>query len=406
RTFSTPLAKHLTEAIKTTGPISLAAYMRQCLTSEHGGYYTSAADPFGRSGDFITSPEISQLFGEMVGIWVVSEWMAQGRKSNIHLIELGPGRGTLMDDVLRTLTNFRSLASAISSIFLVEASASLRAVQAQLLCGSDTTTPLSDGGFTAKSKPEYNSIPITWYPTLSSVPKASTPFILAHEFFDALPIHVFEATSSGWRELLVSPAVDAIPPAPEFLLSRSPAATPHSMVLPELSERYKELKKSPGAIIEVSPESLSITEEISRRIGNHRSGAALIMDYGPLDHIPVNSLRGIRRHRTVSPFVNPGEVDLSADVDFVTLAERALVASEGVEVHGPVEQGSFLLTMGMKERLEQLVKRLPEERRKELEVGVERLVERGGGGMGRVYKAMAIVPERGGRRPVGFGGGV
>jgi len=101
RAYSTPLAKHLTEAIKTTGPIPLAAYMRQCLTSEHGGYYTSAIDPFGRSGDFITSPEISQLFGEMVGIWVVSEWLSQGRKSNLQLIELGPGRGTLMDDILR-----------------------------------------------------------------------------------------------------------------------------------------------------------------------------------------------------------------------------------------------------------------------------------------------------------------
>jgi NADH dehydrogenase [ubiquinone] 1 alpha subcomplex assembly factor 7 len=178
------------------------------------------------------------------------------------------------------------------------------------------------------------------------------------------------------------------------------------MMLPELSERYKALKKSPGTIIEVSPESLSITEEISRRIGTPRSGGALIMDYGPLDTIPVNSLRGIRRHRAVSPFANPGEVDLSADVDFHTLAERALVASEGVEVHGPVEQGSFLLTMGMRERLEQLAKSLPEQKRKELEVGVERLIERGGGGMGRIYKAMAIVPERGGRRPVGFGGGV
>jgi NADH dehydrogenase [ubiquinone] 1 alpha subcomplex assembly factor 7 len=178
------------------------------------------------------------------------------------------------------------------------------------------------------------------------------------------------------------------------------------MMLPELSERYKALKKSPGTIIEISLESLSITEEISRRIGTPRSGGALIMDYGPLDTIPVNSLRGIRRHRTVSPFANPGEVDLSADVDFHALAERALVASEGVEVHGPVEQGSFLLTMGMRERLEQLAKRLPEEKRKELEVGVERLIERGGGGMGRIYKAMTIVPERRGRRPVGFGGGV
>ncbi|KAI5848035.1 DUF185 domain-containing protein [Tricharina praecox] len=412
KTFSTPLAKQLTEAIKTTGPIPLAAYMRQCLTSSSGGYYTTHADPFGRRGDFITSPEISQLFGEMLGVWLVTEWMAQGRpKSGVDLIELGPGRGTLMDDVLRTISSFRALTTAIESIHLVEASPTLRQTQASLLCGPSTElSELPSGVFTAVSK--HANIPVHWHSSLSTVPAgpSRTPFILAHEFFDALPIHAFESTAQGWRELLVSPAPPTAKPlviggaAPEFALTRATQPTPHALLLPELSQRYRALKKSAGSIIEVSPESLTVVEDIAKRIGAGSSGAALIVDYGPLDTVPVNSLRGIRAHRIVSPFERPGEVDVSADVDFHALAERALVASERVEVHGPVEQGAFLLTMGMRERMEQLGKKMNDEEKKRMDTGFNRLVERGPGTMGKIYKVLAIVPERGGKRPVGFGG--
>lgn len=252
-----------------------------------------------------------------------------------------------------------------------------------------------------------------WHTSLATVPAgpSRTPFILAHEFFDALPIHAFEATSQGWRELLVSPAPPDTKPAviggtaPEFALTRATQPTPHALLLPELSERYKALRKTAGSIIEVSPESLTVVEDIAKRIGENK-GAALIVDYGPLDTIPVNSLRGIRAHRIVSPFERPGEVDVSADVDFYALAERALVASEAVEVHGPVEQGAFLLTMGMKERMEQLGKKMGEEGRRKMEIGFNRLVERTPGAMGKIYKVLAIVPERDGQRPVGFGGGI
>jgi NADH dehydrogenase [ubiquinone] 1 alpha subcomplex assembly factor 7 len=286
-------------------------------------------------------------------------------------------------------------------------------MQARLLCGPEVEPQeLEDkSGFTAKSK---YGMPITWYTALSDVPASPSPFILAHEFFDALPIHAFEATEQGWRELMVSPVApgDAKPTviggvAPEFALTRSQVATPHARLLPELSERYRALKKHPGSIIEISPESLTTMEEIAKRIGTEKAGAALVVDYGPLDTIPINSLRGIRSHRIVSPFSSPGEVDVSADVDFHALAERALMASENVEVHGPVEQGAFLGMMGMRERMEQLAKGLGEgEKKKQLQTGVDRLMERGGGAMGKVYKVMAVVPERGGVRPVGFGGGV
>lgn len=206
-------------------------------------------------------------------------------------------------------------------------------------------------------------------------------------------------------------------PPPEFQLTLSKASTPHSLYLPELSPRYRVLKSIPDSLIEVSPESHAYAQEFARRIGGTKeapktspSGAAIILDYGPADTIPTNSLRGIKAHKRVSPLSSPGLVDLSADVDFTALADAVLGASPGVEVHGPIEQGTFLLNMGIKERAEMLVKGVSvrdEEKREGIDGAWKRLVDRGGSGMGKVYKAMAILPESGGRRrPVGFGGDV
>ncbi|KAK2800303.1 hypothetical protein FQN51_006211 [Onygenales sp. PD_10] len=449
RQWSTPLAKSLGEAISVTGPVPIAAYMRQCLTSPDGGYYTSrgqeaeGTEVFGAKGDFVTSPEISQVFGELLGVWTIAEWMGQGRrKGGVELIELGPGKGTLMADMLRCFRNFKSFASAIEAVYLVEASPVLREVQRRLLCGD---APMEEVEAGYKSVSTHLGVPVIWTEHIKFIPEATdkTPFIFAHEFFDALPIHAFQSvaptpsdtintptgpatlhkpstTSSTpqWRELVVSPNPETPDvksgKEPEFRLSLAKAATPSSLVLPETSPRYRALKSTPGSTIEISPESQTCVQDIARRIGGSSSqprepsGAALIVDYGTMDTIPINSLRGIQKHKLVSPFAAPGQVDLSADVDFTALAEAAIDASPGVEVYGPAEQGSFLETLGITERAGQLMRRAgDEERRKAIEIGWKRLVERGGGGMGKLYKAMAIVPESGGkRRPVGFGGSV
>lgn len=471
--------------------------MRQCLTSDQGGYYTrqtSGHDQFGAKGDFITSPEISQVFGELVGIWLYTEWLAQGRKEKVQIIEVGPGRGTLMDDVLRTISSFKPFAQSIEAIYMIEASDDLRKQQAKRLSDLEELEEF-ELGWRAPCKYVPNCS-VNWCEDIRFVPKGmnhsrifhmeklnhdieetSTPFILAHEFFDALPIHVFQnvadstipaasktitpdgpiqprtgpqAPKNQWHELVVAPIQESQmartpnednSPAPEFHLTVSKSPTAHSLYLPQTSTRYKALQNTTDAIIEISPESLSYIADFAVRIGGANapsagppspvttnatinpkskpiqafqkprpSGAALILDYGPASTIPANTLRGIRSHRPCSPFKSVGLVDISADVDFVALAEAALDASPGVEVHGPVEQAYFLSTLGIVERAERLLKSArDDETRQRLETAVQRLIDRGPTGMGRIYKAMALVPFIEGkavRRPVGFGGSV
>lgn len=267
------------------------------------------------------------------------------------------------------------------------------------------------------------------------------------------PKHGPQVPKNNWHELVVSPlpppdsdapTSSSKEPSPEFHLTISKSPTPHSLYLPHLSDRYKKLQNTPDALIEISPESHSYINDFAVRIGGDNppsssnsastksprtytpgastepaapfykptpSGAALILDYGPADTIPTNTLRGIRSHKPVSPFVEAGLVDLSADVDFVALAESAIEASPGVEIHGPVDQAFFLGSLGIKERAERLLSKAGEddEVKSRLDTSWKRLVDRGPNGMGKVYKVMAILPYREGekvRRPVGFGGSV
>lgn len=370
------------------------------------------------------------------------------------------------------------MAASIDTIYMVEASPTLRETQRKLLCG-DSAMEEHESGFTSTSK-DLPGVKIVWteditfkasgpYPHHQQIPQhpnttteqSKTPFIIAHEFFDALPIHAFQSTKpppplspqqprgittstlptplpplraprNEWRELVVSPtpppSIISPPktPALEFQLTPSQKPTPHSRLLPSLSPRYAALLATDGATIEICPSARTITEHLARLIGggpaaqagapakSQPSGAALFVDYGPAETIPTNTLRGIRAHRVCSPFEAPGRVDLSADVDFGALVEAALDASEGVEVHGPVEQAHWLGAMGGKERTDVLIRKAradggggAEEVADRISTGWRRLVDRGPNGMGKVYKVMAVVPAAAGaRRPVGFGGDV
>ncbi|EWC46856.1 hypothetical protein DRE_03868 [Drechslerella stenobrocha 248] len=409
------LSHSLAKAIENTGPISLIHYMRQCLTGRGGGYYTSSPDQFGPQGDFVTSPEISQLFGEMLGVWIVYEWLSQGKCNGkkVALVELGPGKGTLMDDVLRTISKFKDLAECISGVHLVEASRPLREVQLSRLCGEESRSHWKEIAPSGSAK--HIGAPVNWYDDVREVPVGSdeVPFFLAHEFFDALPINAFQNTPDGWRELLVdvkkSPSnlilttSEVASQEPEFCFTVAPRQTAPARALNNLSPRYEALSTVPDAVVEMCPDSHGIMIHFCKSIHQAGGGAALIIDYGPAETIPVNSLRGIQKHTRVSPFTKPGMVDISADVDFGALVETALRPEFDIEIHGPTEQAQFLLGMGMKERCDQLAATTEDPTQLALlKSGFERLTDRGGLGMGRIYKALAVVPEADGRPVAGF----
>ena len=347
------------------------------------------------------------------------------------------------------------MANSIESIYMVEASPELKQTQQRLLCSPETDCTKDDSCQRGTSR--HFEKPIVWVDSIKSIPTQAdkVPFIVAHEFFDALPIHIFQsartsptanfatkgssgasqATAEGlpaleWREMMISPtspaakasAKAAIPGTDqgklldEFQLILSSKPTRHSRYLPESSPRYSALKQTEGSVVEVCPDASLYAADFATRIGGSAknpkvkgSGAALILDYGTSDTVPINSLRGIRQHKLVSPFSEPGLVDLSVDVDFTAVAEAATLASDGVEVHGPVSQADFLELMGIRERAEILVKSagVGTPTAQSIEKSWKRLVDRGPNGMGKVYKALAILPENDGRRrPVGFGGDI
>ncbi|KAM9894362.1 hypothetical protein OXX79_008760 [Metschnikowia pulcherrima] len=416
------------ETIKTTGPISLSAYMRQCLTHPELGYYTTR-DPLEASGgDFITSPEISSVFGEMIGIWLYAVWTTQGQPSAVNVVEFGPGRGTLVHDAMCVFSKFVEKAgkSVDGHIWLIEASPVLRKEQWKTLCSPDSRFETDENGFNTSTSKWGNKI--TWADTEKDVKCSPNEcnYVLAHEFFDALPIKSFTRTEKGWRELLVEhtqavvntqmklPAAeeesgsagsvnsvhDDVPEElrTEFHLTASIKETPSSNV-PRMSPRFAKLPV--GSRIEICADAELYMRRIMELVNNNGKGqgAALIIDYGPAAEIPSNSLRGIYKHKFVSPFFRPGEVDLSIDVDFGNLKS---LAQPQVEAFGPTEQGEWLHTMGAGHRFDQLIKSANSMANKEsLYESYVRLTDKDQ--MGKIYKFLALMPK-GSQAPVGFGG--
>lgn len=328
------LARQLASEIAATGPIPVSRWMALC-----NARYYATRDPLGVAGDFTTAPEISQMFGELIGAWFTDIWQRAGAPKRVRLVELGPGRGTLMADMLR------GMAAANWTPDFVETSPALRIAQRHRVPGA------------------------TWHDHLAAVPDDAPLLLVANEFFDALPVRQFVRAGDGWRERMVGAAnsqfvpalgtVDATPLVPRALWN-APA----------------------GSVLERSPVSTGIAAEIGARLRAH-GGAALIIDYGHTGPAIGDTLQAVRDHMFADPYADPGEVDLTCHVDFAALA-----ASSDIAAVGPVGQGDFLCALGIEARAAALRANASTAQRASIEAAVTRLT--GESAMGRLFKVMAL----------------
>ncbi|KAK7341299.1 hypothetical protein VNO80_24225 [Phaseolus coccineus] len=392
-TSDSELVKHLKGIIKFRGgPISVGEYMSEVLTNPKAGYYINR-DVFGAEGDFITSPEVSQMFGEMVGVWVMCLWQQMGQPQRVNLVELGPGRGTLMADLLRGASKFKNFIESLH-VHLVECSPALQKLQQKnLKCVGEENASQDTDFRTARS---LFGTPVSWHATLEQIPSGLPTIIIAHEFFDALPVHQFQKASRGWCEKMVDVAEDS-----SFRFVLSPQPTPATLYLLKrlkwaAPEEFAELNQ-----IEVCPQAMELTQTIVDRISSD-GGGALIIDYG-LNGVISDSLQAIRKHKFVNLLDDPGSADLSAYVDFASIRHSAEEASGEVSVHGPITQSQFLGSLGINFRVDALLQNCTEAQAEVLRTGYWRLVGDGEApfwegpdegvpiGMGTRYQAMAIV---------------
>jgi NADH dehydrogenase [ubiquinone] 1 alpha subcomplex assembly factor 7 len=355
----TPLERLIRAELAQAGPMTVARYMELCLAHPTLGYYATR-DPLGAAGDFVTAPEISQMFGEMIGAWVASAWAGMGRP-RFRLIELGPGRGTLMADALRVLR--AAGAGDAIELWLVETSPRLRAAQAHRVPGAQ------------------------WAARLDEVPEGPA-VIVANEFLDALPVRQFLRTPEGWRERLVGHAPRDGRPGPR---SRpGPGRRGDAAGAPLRWGLSEPLPGQDGAPVaawrEVSSAADAVAAEIARRLAA-APGAALAIDYGyrAADRPPGLTLQAVRGHARADPLERPGEADLTWLIDFDRLA-RAL-AGRGARV-AVAEQGAFLARLGIGSRAAALARARPG-RGDEVADALERLT--GADAMGRLFKAAAAV---------------
>ena len=346
--------------------MTVAEFMAAVLTDPDHGYYMTA-DPLGAGGDFTTAPEISQVFGELLGLWCVDCWQALGEPAAIQLVELGPGRGTLMADVLRAARlapGFRDAAR----LHLVEVSPALRARQQAALAD----VPLAHA-------PQ-------WHDHLGDVPDGPL-LLLANEFFDALPIRQFEKAPRGWCERLVRLDDSGA----GFAFTLSPLGPAAATLIPPA------LQKAPqDTVAEVSPAGLGLAGEVGRRLAGY-GGAALIIDYGPTAPSGLPTLQAVRRHKPQSVLEAPGSADLTAHVDFSALAQAA--RESGAVAHGPVSQGVFLAALGIEQRAEALTKGATSVQSSDIAAAVKRLIDPAE--MGALFKVLALTGPAS-RPPAGF----
>ncbi len=346
----TPLAGKLIARIVTEGPIPVSTYMEACLNDPEHGYYRTA-QPLGRTGDFITAPEISQIFGELIGLWAASVWQAMGEPQPVALIELGPGRGTLAADALRAAKALPAFRERVR-LHLIEMSPVLRAEQARTLA----------------------SLGATWHDTLADVPDGPA-IIVANEFLDALPVRQLIHRNGRWLERCVGHQTEQ-----GFHFSDGGPA--------ELDAGECDLlptNPAEGDIVEVRPGAAGLLSAIARR-GASGPQAALFIDYGH-NAVPIgDTLQAVSGHSYAGVFDAPGAHDLTAHVDFRALAQQAETA--GLRAFGPMAQGRFLLRLGLEARCQTLLRAATPEQQDAIMSGARRLADPTH--MGELFKVMAM----------------
>ena len=344
----TQLAHLIRSEIETTGPMAVSRYMELCLSHPVHGYYRQR-DPLGTAGDFTTAPEISQLFGELVGAWLMHMWCALAQPVPIALIELGPGRGTLMADIVRTLRHDPALAEQVE-IHLIETSPALRAAQSATLAKLDVVPVHHDD--------------------LTSLPDGPALWI-ANEFFDALPTDQFVVAETGWHARKIALGADG-----RFTFGVDPAPTASRKALKNTGT---------GAVVEHSPAQDHALAVIAAHLQRH-GGAGLIIDYGTLTSGLGDTLQAVKDHAYTGVFTTPGEADLTTHVDFEHLTR--LAAGLGVSAVGLAEQGAFLLALGLLERAGQLGANTSHDQQEAIRTAAERLA--GDQAMGKLFKVMGF----------------
>ncbi|XP_061927647.1 protein arginine methyltransferase NDUFAF7 homolog, mitochondrial isoform X2 [Apis cerana] len=356
----------------------LADYMKEVLTHPIIGYYMNK-DVFGKQGDFITSPEISQLFGEMLAVWMKYEWQKIS-KDSLQIVELGPGRGTLIKDILRVFKQFKSLNDI--SIHLVEVSPILSQIQAKNLCKTiieyDQKKKKSKNNSTSyyKEGTTEDGIKLYWYHSIKDVPKKFSIF-LAHEFFDALPIHKFQKIDNEWREVLIDIIQGCNEEKFRYVLSNTP--TPATLFISNDEKREH---------IEISPESLIIVDYLADFLWEC-GGFALICDYGH-NGDKTDTFRGFSQHKVHDPLLRPGTADLTADVDFAAIKKIAEKDNRLI-TFGPMNQSNFLQNLGINVRLQMLLQNASKEERKSLESGYHMIMDKNK--MGIRFKVLSLFPS-------------
>ena len=462
---ATPLSNELISYIAVRAkPLTVADFMRQALTHEAFGYYTNPTKPpiddsddfeslsdhveahadngttepsnfiIGKKGDFVTAPEVSQVFGECLAVWFITQHAILGSPKEIQIVEVGPGKGTLIQDVVGSLcTSFhQKMGSSISKIHLVEASNAMRQAQRQKLEALDLSdieirfasdSETADESSTQSTTGEKQVITVHWYSTFrdfvaSTKESQISTYVICQEFVDALPVHVFEKSVDGWRERMVDVAVapedqdesapiekEPVPTGtpekkPRLRIVLSPNVSPACKTLLNVNPEngQKEDDDSPvGQVCEVCPEGILLMQDIAKLL-QRNGGAALIVDYG--QEGSTDSLRGFSRHQQVNFLSRPGQVDITADVDFSALrhAVNQLVVDvkddKSIFAFGPITQGRFLASMGIVERVVGLIEdeKTTDEEAEDLYSALERLIAPEQ--MGERYKVLAIARKK------------